>query len=273
VPNELRHGNGAAFLGEFLFCFAVVLVSLAVQQKHREAPNSYFGLASGGMTIAGVKSLVSIGALAASFGASRASHRHGLRGGVVEQSHVSKSMMNPAVTTALAMASTATTGTTRAVWLYWVSDISAGAIAAIVFVIVYRCEPSRDLSVLSPLAWSCRLHSLCLPARWSPVRPNEEQRLPIAKGVVEFIGTFFLTLTAATASYGDNPACSAGAGISVGFALMAWVRTYCHEPCSALRCGVAWRDAMRTDADCRPAVWWRRFTLATMCPAPTTTRR
>ena len=61
----LRFGHGAAFVGELLFCVAVVLVYIVISFKGREELSPSFGIANAGVTIAGIQCLVRVAVVSA----------------------------------------------------------------------------------------------------------------------------------------------------------------------------------------------------------------
>jgi len=110
-PGQGYH-NGAAFLVEACYTFALVSVVLNVATTKSQHNNMFFGLAIGFTVVAGV------------YGAGAIS------GGV----------FNPAVGTGLLVARVADGYDCKYLWLYWVAPLFGGAVAALVFRVTNRKE-------------------------------------------------------------------------------------------------------------------------------------
>ena len=158
TPNWSTVQIGPAFAVEAIFTFALVLVMQnAAMEKHSREPNSYFGLA--------VAFTVLAGSLAVN--------------------PISGGCFNPAVGTGLQVAEllTASSGSMRHIWIYWLAP-AVGAVLATV-VKVYMNLPSHQ----------------------------EAEGLPLVVPLTEAIGTFFITLTASLT----------GEGLATGAMLLAMV--------------------------------------------------
>jgi len=102
-----------AFFGELLYTFALVIVMLNTATTKSQTPNSFFGLAIGFTVLAGAYAVGTISGAA----------------------------FNPAVATGPTIISAILVGTTvKYLWIYWVADILAALLAAIVFRVTNSSE-------------------------------------------------------------------------------------------------------------------------------------
>jgi len=104
--------DGAAFLVEVAYTFALVSVVLNVATTKSQHNNMFFGIAIGFTVVAGL------------YGAG------GISGGV----------FNPAVGTGLLVARVANGGSAKYLWLYWVAPLTGSAMAALIFRVTNRKE-------------------------------------------------------------------------------------------------------------------------------------
>ena len=66
--------------------------------------------------------------------------------GFVLQRYVSGGVMNPAVAMAVLMASTGVNGSLSDAWLYWLANLTAACIAALIFHFISRCVAHSSTS-------------------------------------------------------------------------------------------------------------------------------
>ena len=192
-----------AFAVEAIYTGVLILVAQnCVLSKHANEPNSFYGLAVGLTVAAGM--------------------------GVV--SPTSGGFFNPALSLASDFASLKVDSTTlNDIWLYWLAPI-IGAIFATAFQVF---QNKVDKNTVAFPAWAVRCLCCCCRERNSNYDDGggggggyvntgdsttthiDDGRLPVAVPLTEFVGTFFLTLTAALPGRSETP------GLETGFILAA----------------------------------------------------
>jgi aquaporin Z len=159
VPNPaLSHPVLAALFAEMVFTFALAMVVMSVGGAYSTSPNSYFAMAIGFTLLAGAASVGS----------------------------VSGSVLNPAVGTAIDLASL-TLGTPPSsnsyTWVYWVGPCTGATLAAVVYNLLNKAVESEKRELADALD-----------------EEVQSSKLPVRVVVFEFIGTFYLTFTASMSS-------------------------------------------------------------------------
>eukprot|EP01138_Halocafeteria_seosinensis_P015295 gb/GECG01015611.1/.p1 GENE.gb/GECG01015611.1/~~gb/GECG01015611.1/.p1 ORF type:complete len:539 (+),score=44.88 gb/GECG01015611.1/:1-1617(+) len=199
VDFDVAHPQGAAFLVEFFYAFALVLVMLnTATEKNSAEPNAYFGMSIGFVILAG--------------------------GNTAGQ--ISGGVFNAAVGTGLDVARIMHGNTSHYLWIYWVATLVAGLLAGVVKAYVNNTShfSGNNASIFG---------------------------LPVVVLIIEFIGTFFLTFTAAF-EWADP--------LSIGAIILSMVYMGDHL------CGVDFNPAVTLGAALRWAVpiggYWRIFLTA-----------
>ena len=219
---------GKAFAVEAMYTGALVLVMQATGLfKNAKEPNSFFGL-SVGFTVAA---------------------------GAATVSRISGGCFNPAVGMAIDFATLSSDPTTfQDIWLYFIAPFTGAIIASIFSLAMHSIEHGK----WAVPGWFCRCRCLCCrpsaeeeeeeEAAAAPGQPEgDDGRMPLILPIAEFVGTFFLVLTATLQSYGPSKA------LAVGMMLTAMVYALDHVCGADLCVPPRARSALRALLCCRAA--------------------
>jgi len=157
---DLPNPVASIFLAEFLYSFALCLVVSCVATAHADDPNSHYAICIGFTLLSTVSAVGPIS------------------GGVI----------NPAVGTSVDLLSTAVGGVPKYTWVYWVAPLLASVLAAALYSGLERMAAAeQEAAADAEASGEDRSASLAFD-------------LPLRVVVFEFVGTFFLALTAGLGS-------------------------------------------------------------------------